>query len=150
MTERQLERTSQQIDESWAIDQTSSMIQQAHRNLQFKTSLTTHLASIAILPLSTTDLNEQCEICSRNIRGCVKAAWAASHVEYLFSQTKLRPIQKILDECRLRLDIWMSDCGISEEALTSITGYAFLPNANYSTSSLCDAYSSRLNTKILQ
>jgi hypothetical protein len=51
----------------------------------------------------------------------VKAAWAAAQVQYTFTQTKLGPIQNRLDEHRLRLEIWMSDCGIAEGNLSTIT-----------------------------
>ncbi|KAH7307944.1 hypothetical protein BKA65DRAFT_576630 [Rhexocercosporidium sp. MPI-PUGE-AT-0058] len=74
-----------------------------------------------ILPLESSNLNDQCQTCSKNIRSCVKTAWAASEIDYTFSRMKLRHIQRILDEYRLRLDIWMSDCGDERGDLPNVT-----------------------------
>lgn len=46
---------------------------------------------------------------------------AAAEIQYTFTQTKLRPIQRRIEEHRLRLDIWISDCKVQEGALSSIT-----------------------------
>lgn len=74
-----------------------------------------------ILPLESSNLNDQCQTCSKNIRSCVKTAWAASEIDNTFSRMKLRHIQRILDEYRLRLDIWMSDCGVERGDLPNVT-----------------------------
>jgi hypothetical protein len=39
----------------------------------------------------------------------------------MFISTKLQPLQDRIDEHRLRLEIWMSDCGVTDGNLSAIT-----------------------------
>lgn len=41
-------------------------------------------------------------------------------MDYRYTSTKLKPIEKRLDENRLRLDIWMADCGVDKNNLSDL------------------------------
>lgn len=72
------------------------------------------------LQLDST-LTEQCNICSQNLRLCVKTAQDIAANQAVSVKTKLRLVERRLDEHRLRLDIWRSDCQVGQGGLSAIT-----------------------------
>ena len=74
-----------------------------------------------VLLLPSDTLDERCKVCSDNLRICVQEALRGTAIEYSHAQAALRIIQGRLDEHRLRLDIWMADCGVTDGQLSKIT-----------------------------
>jgi hypothetical protein len=79
-----------------------------------------------MLHLDTLDadssLTDQCDHCCRDIERCnIQAQRAVFDVEQP-TRTKFEPIEKRLQEHKLRLAIWSTDCGVAKGHLENIGG----------------------------
>jgi len=79
--------------------------------LQHRTDLADEDTCLELIE-SGEDLTVQCTKCFDNLDRCIKAAEIAGQVDYFFTRTVLAPIRNVIHERRLRLSIWMSDCGV--------------------------------------
>ena len=70
---------------------------------------------------SSNTLTEQCNTCLKNLRVTIKGAQYAAANQVDSFRTILHAIERRLDEHRLRLDIWRSDCHVEEGGLSAIT-----------------------------
>jgi hypothetical protein len=66
-------------------------------------------------------LAEQCKTSSENLRLCIQRAQDVAANQADSIMPRLRPIKRRLDEHRLRLDIWISDCQVANGGLSAIT-----------------------------
>jgi hypothetical protein len=80
-----------------------------------------------------TPVTRQCLTCYRNLKQCILYAQKASIGAKQPLETHLKDIQERLEENRLRLDIWISDCSVSQghyldglsEDITEVISAAF-------------------------
>jgi hypothetical protein len=69
---------------------------------------------------STLDLNAKCKICLENLGRCLQIAESAAQIDYAFIRTKIRQVKRTIQERKLRLAIWIHDCGIENDDLSAL------------------------------